>query len=166
MQATALNKIEPSPQNDNVHFLQDDNVRQILTTTVGNQIFGMKVLSVQDILRPRHVAHVPQAPADVAGLINLRGRIVTVVDLRHWLGFEPVNPSEQMHIVVEHEGELCSFLVDSVGDVVPLANEDTDAVPPNLPEQWRSIASDVVRYENDLILIIDASVLLTTLASN
>lgn len=145
---------------------EGDNLQQILTTTVGNQTFGMPVLSVQDILRPRHVAHVPQAPSDVAGLINLRGRIVTVVDLRHWLGFESAEASEQMHIVIEHEGDLYSFLVDSVGDVVTLSTDSTDSVPPNLPEQWHTIVRNVLRHDKELILIIEASLLLTKLANN
>jgi len=143
-----------------------ESVRQILTTTVGNQVFGMPVLSIQDILQPRNVAHVPKAPADVAGLINLRGRIVTVIDLRHWLSF-PVNKAhEQMHIVVEHEGELYSFLVDSVGDVVPVEEDDIESVPPNLPQQWRKISTNVLRAEGKLILVVDVSVLISTLANN
>ncbi|MGJ3259189.1 MAG: chemotaxis protein CheW [Rhodospirillales bacterium] len=147
-------------------LIQDSNVQQILTTTVGNQVFGIPVLSIQDILQPKPVAHVPKAPADVAGLINLRGRIVTVINLRHWLGFEATDNKEQMHIVVEHEGELYSFLVDSVGDVVSINLSEVEAIPPNLPDQWQKISKNVLRYEKDLILIVDVSVLITALASN
>ena len=139
--------------------------QQILTTSVGNQVFGMPVLSVQDILRPRNVANVPKAPADVAGLINLRGRIVTVVDLRQWLGFDPASVNEQMHIVIEHEDELYSFLVDSVGDVVMVDTENVEAIPPSLPSSWKTIADSVVRHEEDLIIIIDVSVLIAALAT-
>lgn len=145
---------------------EDVSVQQILTTTVGDQVFGIQVLSIQDILQPRTVAHVPKAPADVAGLINLRGRIVTVIDLRHWLGFEPAEVQEQMHIVIEHDNELYSFLVDSVGDVIAVDQSAVEGVPPNLPEQWRTISKNVLREDKDLILIIDVSVLIEALATN
>ncbi|MDF1749651.1 MAG: chemotaxis protein CheW [Alphaproteobacteria bacterium] len=139
--------------------------QQILTTFVGDQKFGVPVLTVQDILRPRNVAAVPKAPPDVAGLINLRGRIVTVVDLRQWLGFGKAVSNEQMHVVIECEGEHYSFLVDSVGDVVTVDTAKVEAVPPSLPSSWKTIANSVVRHEDELILIIDVSVLISTLAT-
>lgn len=148
------------------HLAEDADVQQILTTTVGNQVFGIQVLSIQDILQPRNVAHVPKAPADIAGLINLRGRIVTVIDLRHWLGFDPAEVQQQMHIVVEHDNELYSFLVDSVGDVIAVDRAAVEGVPPNLPEQWRTISKNVLREEKDLVLIVDVSVLIAALANN
>ena len=157
----------PSANVAEIDFLSEqENHQQILTTTLGNQSFGMPVLSVQDILRPRHVAQVPQAPADIAGLINLRGRIVTVIDLGHWLGFKSSPADEQMHIVVDYEGDLYSFLMDSVGDVVAVSNDASDPVPPNLPETWHKIVSDVLRQDDELILIIDASKLLSELAGS
>lgn len=151
---------------DAEQMVETRNAVQILTTTVGNQVFGIPVLTIQDILQPRNVAHVPKAPADVAGLINLRGRIVTVINLRHWLGFDPAEQKEQMHIVVEHDNELYSFLTDSVGDVVTVDQGAVEGVPPNLPDHWREISKNVLRCEEDLILIVDVSVLITALASN
>ncbi len=151
---------------DAEQMVETRNAVQILTTTVGNQVFGIPVLTIQDILQPRNVAHVPKAPADVAGLINLRGRIVTVINLRHWLGFDPAELKEQMHIVVEHDNELYSFLTDSVGDVVTVDQGAVEGVPPNLPDHWREISKNVLRCEEDLILIVDVSVLITALASN
>lgn len=144
----------------------DESVQQILTATVGNQTFGLPVMNVQDILRPRHVARVQQAEDYVAGLINLRGRIVTVIDLRHWLGFEPNDVSEQMHVVIEFEGDLYSFLVDSVGDVVNMPLDEAESVPPNLPAQWRTIIRNVYRYDGELILIIEGENLLSELTTN
>ncbi|MEQ8319807.1 MAG: chemotaxis protein CheW [Rhodospirillales bacterium] len=143
-----------------------ESLQQILTTTVGNQTFGIPVLCAQDILRPRPIARVQQAEAYVSGLINLRGRIVTVIDLRHWLGFESADANEQMHVVMEFEGDLYSFLVDSVGDVVKVPTAAVEAVPPNLPAQWRMVIKNVLRHDGELILIIEGDALLTELSNN
>src|ERR1700753_3451670 len=93
-----------------------------VTFTIAHQYFGIPVLLVQDVLRPQAVTHVYKAPPEIAGLLNLRGRIVTAIDVRHPLGLPlAAKPSEQMSIAVELGGDLYSFLVDSVGDVLSLA---------------------------------------------
>jgi purine-binding chemotaxis protein CheW len=95
----------------------DDEVvgaqRQFVTVVIERQTFGIPVLVVQDILGPQKITRVPLAPAEVAGALNLRGRIVTAINVRRRLGLAP-RPAEMkgMNVVVEHDGELYSLMVD------------------------------------------------------
>ena len=90
-----------------------------VTMTVANQIFGIPVLKVQDVLGPQRIAHVPLAPVEVLGSLNLRGRIVTAVDVRTRLGLPPLaDNTSSMSVVVEHDNELYSLVVDKVGEVM------------------------------------------------
>src|SRR5262249_19688306 len=93
--------------------------RDYVTMSIGAQMFGIPVLTVQDVLGPQQITRVPLAPPEVAGSLNLRGRIVTAIDVRLRLGM-PKNADGKppMSVVVEHEGELYSLLVDSVGEVL------------------------------------------------
>ena len=105
------------PQTDVVvHGLE--NLDQFVTFTVNGQMFGVPVLRVQDILQTHKIASIPLAPAEVRGSINLRGRIVTVIDVRARLGLEPAdeNATNQMGVTVEMGMDLYTLLADSIGD--------------------------------------------------
>ena len=105
--------------------LHDSAASDFLTITIAEQIFGIPVLQVQDVLGTQKVTKIPLAPPEVAGALNLRGRIVTAVDVRQKLGLEPRGKDEKsMSVVVEHLGELYSLVIDKVGDVLNLSGED------------------------------------------
>src|SRR5215813_314004 len=88
--------------------------RDYVTMSIADQLFGIPVLKVQDVLGPQTITRVPLAPPEVAGSLNLRGRIVTAIDVRLRLGLEPrANQKPSMSVVVEHDGELYSVLVDT-----------------------------------------------------
>ena len=98
----------------------DEGVREFVTATIGDQLCGIPVLKVQDVLGPQRITPIPLAPDEVAGSLNLRGRIVTAIDLRARLGLlNRSNGDDEMSIVVEHHGELYSLMVDAVGEVLP-----------------------------------------------
>src|SRR5512139_1000055 len=89
--------------------------RDYVTMSIGDQMFGIPVLTVQDVLGPQNIARVPLAPPEVAGSLNLRGRIVTAIDVRPRLGLATREGGKAaMSVVVEYDGELYSLLVDSV----------------------------------------------------
>src|SRR5579864_9644275 len=89
-----------------------------VTFTIAGQLFGVPVLAVQDVLRPQAITHIPMAPPEILGSLNLRGRIVTVVDTRHRLGLPKADSNERpMSIVVPHGDDLYSLAVDRVGEV-------------------------------------------------
>ncbi len=137
-----------------------DGPREFVTATLGGQLFGVPVLSVHDILSPHALTSVPLAPPEVAGALNLRGRIVTAIDLRVRLAMTPANRETSMGIVVEHRGEPYSLLIDEVGEVLSVDAEAFEHNPPTLDSCWREVASGVYRLEGRLLVVLDVDRLL------
>lgn len=132
-----------------------------VTFIVKHQLFGVPVLNVQDILSPDRIASIPLAPPEVKGSINLRGRIVTVIDVRVRLGLEKREESQTgMGVTVEHQNELYTLLVDSVGDVISLSTEYYENNPSTLDPLWREFANGVYRLDGRLMVVLDVSRLL------
>jgi purine-binding chemotaxis protein CheW len=127
-----------------------------LTVTVGGQLFGVPVLTVQDVLGPHPIARIPLAPKEVAGSLNLRGRIVTAIDLRTRLGI-PAAPEGQprMNLVVDRGGELYSLVVDSVGEVLSVAADRFEPNPSTIGAQWREFSNGVYRLDGRLMVVLD-----------
>ena len=133
----------------------------VLTLTVAGQLCGVPVLLVRDVLATQSITPIPLAPAEIAGAMNLRGRIVTAVDLRPRLGLPARDAGVQpMSIVVEHGGELYSMLADMVGDVVPLSAADRAPNPPTLDALWRDVSRGVHRSDGQLLILLDVERLL------
>ncbi len=129
--------------------------RQLVTMRIDGQLLCIGALEVREILSDQKIARIPLVPEQVAGVLNLRGRIVTVIDIRSRLRLPPRDKNAAANfVVVEHKGDLYSLIVDSVGDVLNLPAESVQGVPPNLPERWREIAEGVCRLEKDLLVII------------
>lgn len=129
---------------------------QLVTMTVDNQLFGIPILRVQDIVEPVQITPVPLASSAVAGVLNLRGRIVTVIDLRVCLGAEPKDLNDRpMSVTVDHKGDLYTILVDSIGDVRSLPRRDLDKPPQTLDPRMRKLCSGVFRLQDDLLAVLD-----------
>ena len=129
--------------------------------TTAGQLFGIPVLSVQDVLGPQVIAHIPLAADEVAGALNLRGRIVTAIDLRRRLGLpERAAEDKSMSVVVDHHGEFYSLIVDAVGEVLSLPNEDFEPNPATLDPLWRGVSAGVFRLEKELLVVFDVERLL------
>jgi len=132
-----------------------------VTMTISGQLFGIPVLTVQDVLGPQKITMIPLAPPEVAGALNLRGRIVTAIDVRKCLGLEPnKNQSESMSVVVDHEGELYSLIIDSVGEVLSLPADCFERNPATLDAKWRDVSAGVYRLKNKLLVVLDVARLL------
>lgn len=134
-----------------------EHLDQFVTFTVANQLFGVHVLRVQDILQPEHIASIPLAPPEVRGSINLRGRIVTVIDVRARLGLEPLDQGDNkpMGVTVEMGLDLYTLLVDSIGDVISLSDDLHEKTPGTLDPKWREFATGVYRLEGKLMVVLD-----------
>lgn len=127
-----------------------------LTLTVAAQWCAVPVLTVRDVLGPHAITRIPQAPPDIAGSLNLRGRIVTALDLGLRLGLPPRQAGVQaMSVVVEQGGELYALLVDQVGEVMALPAEGFLPHPPTLDALWRDVSSGVHRQEERLVIVLD-----------
>ena len=135
--------------------------QDFVTMTVAEQLFGIPVLTVQDVLGAQKVTRIPLAPREVAGALNLRGRIVTAIDMRLRLGLEP-RPAEDpgMSVVVEHGGELYSLVLDSVGEVLTVPADRFERNPPTLDARWREVSSGVYRLDDQLLVVLEVERLL------
>jgi purine-binding chemotaxis protein CheW len=136
-------------------------LEEYVTFKIEGQLFGISVLEVQDILKPENIAFVPLAPPEVRGSINLRGRIVTVIDVRVRLGLEPTDKNvDSMGVTVEHQNELYTFLVDDIGEVLNLDPDHRDKVPGTLDPIWREFAESIFQLDGQLMIVLDVAHLL------
>ena len=138
----------------------DAESREFVTATIAGQLFGIPVLAVQDVLSPQILASVPLAPPEVAGALNLRGRIVTAIDLRVHLGMEPADKAKSMGIVVDLHGELYSLLIDEVGEVLSVPMASFERNPPTLDPHWRDLSVGIFRLDGQLLVVLEVEKLL------
>jgi len=132
-----------------------------VTMTIDQQLFGIPVLQVQDVLGPQRITRIPLAPPEVAGSLNLRGRIVTAIDVRLRLGLPPRPRSDNdMSIVVDLRGELYSLMVDSVGEVLSVSSKSFERNPATLDPIWRDLSAGICRLNNQLMVVLDVARLL------
>ncbi|MHC4895008.1 MAG: chemotaxis protein CheW [Planctomycetota bacterium] len=132
--------------------------RQFCTFTLGDLLLGIEVERVQEVIREQALSHVPKAPDTVKGLMNLRGQIVTAIDLRRRFGLEAGEEgSRAMHVVVFHPDGAVSLLVDSIGDVVELPHDEVAPPPPNISGRARELVRGVVPLESELLLVLDTT---------
>ena len=135
--------------------------QMFVTMRIDQQLFGIHVKHVRDVLRPSKITGIPLAPPEVAGSLNLRGRIVTVVDVRRRLGLgAQAEGAKTMFVVVEHKNELYSLMVDSVGEVLTASESQIEKVPGNLNGAWKEVASGIYKMAGELLVIIDIQTLL------
>ena len=133
---------------------------EVVTFRLGSQWFGIDVLSVQEVIGSLRITHVPLADAGVVGLLNLRGQIVTAIDL-HWRLEISRDASEAlMNVVIREGGELFALVVDEVGDVVAIEAGALDPLPARLDGAWSHVCTAVVRMERGLLAVLDVTRLL------
>jgi purine-binding chemotaxis protein CheW len=119
------------------------------------RLFGVDVARVQEVLRGTPVTPVPLAPAGVRGLINLRGQIVTAVDLRVPLGLAPDGSAADHHVVVHHGHETVTLLVDTIEDVLRTEPDQFEPCPDTLRGAAREMIRGCCVLEHELLLILD-----------
>jgi purine-binding chemotaxis protein CheW len=129
---------------------------QFCTFYLGKVLFGVELKGVQEVIRSLGMTRVPLAPAVVSGLINLRGQIVTAVDLRRQLQMEPAPPGARvMNVVVRSEDGAVSLLVDEIGDVVEVEESSFEAPPETLRGSVRSMILGVHKLNDRLMHVLD-----------
>lgn len=129
---------------------------ELCTFRLGDALCGVDILRVQEINRQLELTPVPQAPAYVRGVTNLRGRVITVVDLGAKLGLGEFQPGEHSrNVIVSSQGELIGVLVDEIADVVPADADAVEPPPANVGGEQGSCFSGVVKLDGTLINIVD-----------
>ncbi len=134
--------------------------QEFLTMRIADQLFGIPVLQIQDVLSQQKVTHIPLAPREIAGSLNLRGRIVTAIDVRVRLGAEIDTTKKSMSVVIEHGEELYSLVVDEVGDVLKLSADCYEKSLPTLNDVWKEISGGIYRLDKELLVLLDIPKLL------
>jgi len=134
----------------------DARTVEYITANVGDQLFGLPISAVQDVFMPDRLTRVPLAPPEIAGVLNLRGRIVTAVDLRARLGLPPREGDKlPMAAGVEYRGESYGLLIDNVGEVLRLPEADLEKNPVNLDQRLARMSAGVYRLDGQLMVVLD-----------
>lgn len=160
-----MNQLVPSANSKrgSQEIASTEDYEEFVTMFIEGQLFGIPVLMVQDVLGPQAITRIPLAPPEVAGSLNLRGRIVTAIDVRMRLRLKLRTGDEHadgMSVVVDMRGELYSLMVDSVGEVLSLASAKFERNPPTLDPLWREFSSGIYRLEDKLLVVLDVPRLL------
>ena len=133
----------------------ENHQQEFLSMRIAGQLFGIPVLQVQDVLSQQKVTHIPLAPKEIAGSLNLRGRIVTAIDVRVRLGATVDETKKSMNVVIEHGEELYSLVVDEVGDVLKLTQDCYEKSLATLDELWKEISGGIYRLDKELLVLLD-----------
>lgn len=134
----------------------DRNMKEYVTATIGGQLFGLPIRRVQDVFMPERLTRVPLAPPDIAGVLNLRGRIVTLIDMRCRLGLgRRDDAAPAMAIGVESRGESYGLLIDNVGEVLKVDGATCEANPINLDPRLAQVSAGIHRLEGQLLVVVD-----------
>ncbi|HET9617876.1 MAG TPA: chemotaxis protein CheW [Pseudolabrys sp.] len=131
------------------------NLREYVTAEIGGELIGMPILRVQDVFIPEGPTRVPLAPPEIAGVLNLRGRIVTLVDMRRRLGLSGGSDKSSLAIGVELRGESYGLLIDAIGEVLKLDEDAREPNPVNLDPRLARVSTGIHRLNDRLLLVLD-----------
>jgi purine-binding chemotaxis protein CheW len=132
-----------------------ETTTEYVTATVGGQLFGLPIGRVQDVFVLDRLTRVPLAAAEIAGVLNLRGRIVTAIDMRARLGLAPGEGGKRMAIGIEVKGESYGLLIDAIGEVMSLPTVGRDGNPVNLEPRLARVSAGVHRLDDRLLVVLD-----------
>ena len=134
---------------------------EYVTVMIGGQLFGLQISRVQDVFVPDRLTRVPLAPPEIAGVLNLRGRIVTTIDMRRRLGLPPRDDNKpSMAVGIDLKGESYGLLIDTVGEVMKLGEETLEPNPVNLDPRLARVSGGVHRLDGQLMVILDVDYVL------
>ena len=155
---SSMSKTRP---HDAQHPLDDRQEQGLVTLTLAGQLCGVPVLAVREVITNSKIVRVPLAPSEIAGNINLRGRIVTAIDTRCRLGLDPApDAADRLALVAESDGALYALLIDQVQEVLSLRMDMMEGTPSNLSSTWRQFSTGVFRLPERLMVMLDIDRLL------
>lgn len=129
---------------------------EFVTLTTAGQLFGLPIARVQDVFKPARITRVPLAGPEIAGVLNLRGRIVTIIDMRRRLDLQTrEDGGAPMAIGIEAKGESFGLLVDAVGEVLRLPDAEREPNPINLDRKLAAVSAGVYRLDGQLLVVLD-----------
>src|ERR1700752_2401267 len=147
--------------------MNDNNVSELITeyvtVMIGDQLFGLPISRGQDVFMPDRLTRVPLSSPEIAGVLNLRGRIFPAIDSRGRFGLPPgADGRPPMAVGIELKGESYGLLIDTVGEVLKLADETREPNPVNLHQHLARVSGGVHRLDGQLMVILDVDRVLET----
>ncbi len=137
-------------------------LRQFISFSVGDEEYGLELLRVKEVIRVREITWLPKAPSFVKGIINLRGDVIPIIDLRDKFGLEAKEATAMTRvIVVEVEGKLMGMVVDSASQVVRIPADQIDPPPPVLGGFTQEFITGVGKIDDKLIILLNSDAILT-----
>lgn len=141
---------------DDMPMEPEGSTIEYVTVKIADQLFGLPINRVRDVFIPEAITRVPLSLPEIAGVLNLRGRIVTATDMRRRLGLPPrQDAGHRMAVGIEYKGESYGLLIDSVGEVLRLPIAGLEPNPSNLDRRWAKVAAGVQRLEGRLMVVLD-----------
>lgn len=139
----------------------DQELTQLVTFSIGEEEFGVNILQVQEIIRTMEITNVPRAPEFVEGVINLRGKVIPIVDMRRRFGLESKEHDKYTRIIViENEILIVGFVVDSVSEVLRIPASAVQPPPPVVAGMDSEYIEGVGKLEDRLLILLDLDSLL------
>lgn len=133
-----------------------DQLTEYVTVMLGEQLFGLPISRVQDVFMLERLTRVPLSQPEIAGVLNLRGRIVTAIDMRRRLGLPKREDGKKpMAIGIESKGESYGLLIDTVGEVLKLDENNREPNPVNLDARLARVSAGVHRLDGQLLVVLD-----------
>lgn len=138
------------------NIVSDNGSQEYITVVIANQLFGLPILEVQDVFMPETITSVPLSANEIEGVLNLRGRIVTAINMRKRLGVKDEAVSDEvMAVGIEYKEESYGLIIDDVGEVLKLDMKTFEANPANLDPKWAQVSAGVFRLEKELLVVLD-----------
>ena len=154
--------MEPTKENASKQNTSDE-LLQLVSFNIGEEEFGVDILKVQEINRMVDVTRVPNTPEYVDGVINLRGKVIPIIDLRRRFGMERKEKDKNTRIiVVELNGKVLGFVVDAVSEVLRIKKSVSEAPPPIIAGIDADYITAIAKLENRLLILLDLERVLTT----
>jgi purine-binding chemotaxis protein CheW len=136
------------------------STHEYVTLELCGQWIGIAVENVRDVLKTPAITPVAGAPGWIRGVINLRGSIVTAIDLKAWLGLPQDSGAAAISVITEYNAEYYTLLVDRAGDVIRIDPTQTLTNPPTLNARWQELSSGVQPYKSGLLILVDLQTIL------
>jgi purine-binding chemotaxis protein CheW len=149
------------------HGKNDNDVIRVLIINIGDHYFGTPIHEIQDVIQRQKTTQVPLTQNSIIGLLNLRGHIVTEVNMATALNIPSAVETERKYsIVIGQKGELYSLAIDDIGDVIDVQSSSIETIPETIDRSWINVSKGVIRLPEKLVVILNLEALITRLTQN
>ncbi len=128
---------------------------QYLVINIGTHYFAVNVGNITDVIKQGRKTPVPLSNKNIAGVLNLRGHIVTEVDVATTLGITPTKKDSGFSVVIDKEGEMYSFVFDGIGDVIEIGFSEITPMPETIQKDWHALSKGVYKLADKLVVLLD-----------